>query len=357
MKERIMNILEMRFGLLAFACLCSGMVISSCAVEKEYQANEDEKMYLEAWLHTHHPDAKKTGMGIYLLNEEITGTGEDVTMPCYVMVTYTVRDLEGNITSSSDAESAKQTGDYDQTYYYGPRVWTFGEGSITKGLEDLLTGMKVGGEREALIPGWFQTYNRYETEEEYMKEVTDQSAQIYKVRVDEITEDIYEWQTDRIEEYCAEHSITLPEADPEGFYYIQETAGEGEPEDMHKDTTVYINYTGMRLDGQVFDTTDEKTAKDHHIFSSDKTYGPMEVTMSADSTEIKLDDNSIISGFGKTLWEMRPMEKGTGIFYSTYGYGTSGSGSLIPGYAPLIFKIELVPDPDPDEEDTEEGEE
>ena len=345
----------MKLRLLALAGLCCAF-FSSCAVEEETLANEDEKMFLEAWIHTHHPDAEKKGMGIYILNEEPVGTGEDVTMPCYVLVTYTVRDTDGNITSSSDAESAKQTGDYDRTYYYGPSVWSFSEGTINKGLEDLLTGMKVGGEREALIPGWLQTYKRYDTEEEYMKEVTDQSALIYKVRVDGITEDIYDWQTGQIEKYCAEHSLTLPEADPDGFYYITETAGEGKTEDMHKDTTVYINYTGMRMDGQVFDTTDERTAKDHHIFSESKTYEPMAVKMSSDSTQIKLDGNSIISGFGKTLWEMKPMEKGIGIFHSTYGYGTSGSGSLIPAYAPLVFKIELVPDPDPDEEETEDEE-
>ncbi len=342
----------MKFRLLAFAGLCTA-VLGGCAVKEETRPNEDEKMYLEAWIHTHHPDAEKAGMGIYMLGAEKTGDGEDVTMPCYVLVSYVVRDLEGNITTSSDAESAKQTGSYNETYYYGPQVWSFREGAINKGLEDLLAGMKVGGEREALIPGWFMTYNRYDTEEEYMANVTDQSSRIYKVRVDGIAEDIYEWQTEAIEEYCAEHSITLPEAGPEGFYYITETAGEGELEDMHRDTTVYINYTGMRLDGQVFDTTVEKTAKDHNIFSEDKTYGPMEVTMSSDSTQIKLDGNSIISGFGKTLWEMKAMEKGTGIFWSTYGYGTSGSGSLIPAYAPLVFEIELVPDPDPDEEEEE----
>ena len=55
--------------------------------------------------------------------------------------------------------------------------------------------------------------------------------------------------------------------------------------------------------------------------------------------------SSIIGGCGLTLWQMRAMEKGVGVFYSNYGYGNSGSGSSIPGYAPLIFEIELVAKP------------
>jgi len=34
-----------------------------------------------------------------------------------------------------------------------------------------------------------------------------------------------------------------------------------------------------------------------------------------------------------------------GMFYSPYGYGTSGSGNLIPAYAPLVFEIKLVDEP------------
>jgi FKBP-type peptidyl-prolyl cis-trans isomerase len=40
------------------------------------------------------------------------------------------------------------------------------------------------------------------------------------------------------------------------------------------------------------------------------------------------------------------MEKGVGVFYSNLGYQYSGSGASIPGYAPLIFEVEIVEKPE-----------
>jgi FKBP-type peptidyl-prolyl cis-trans isomerase len=58
------------------------------------------------------------------------------------------------------------------------------------------------------------------------------------------------------------------------------------------------------------------------------------------------DKSTVIAGFAKTLWEMKAMEKGVGVFYSNLGYSYSGSGSSIPGYSPLIFEIEIVAKPE-----------
>jgi translation elongation factor EF-G len=97
--------------------------------------------------------------------------------------------------------------------------------------------------------------------------------------------------------------------------------------------------------GLVFDTTDERTAKDNGIYSSSRTYEPVSVSWGETYSDIKMGGSSIIGGFGLTLWQMRAFEKGVGIFYSPLGYSYSGSGSSIPGYAPLIFEIEVVKKP------------
>ena len=344
----------MRFGFFAFAFLSACIACASCAVEEDSAPNEDEKVYLDAWLKTHHPDAEPVGMGVYVL-ETTAGTGENtVHLPCYARVTYTITDLEGNVSNTSDSTVAKRTGSFVKSNYYGPRVWTVAENAIFKGVEDMLMGLPEGSTRKAVIPGWLQTNYRYGTEEEYMTEITDNSPLIYEVKINEITDDMMQWQKDRMDEYAGKHlGGETPVFD--GFYFYSEPGSgtaESEETDFHKDTTIYINYTGKLLNGQVFDTTDERTAKDHNIYSASKDYAPVEVTMSSDSTEIKLGGNSIISGFASTLWRVsRPFEKCTGMFWSSLGYGTSGSGSTIPEYAPLVFEIELVENPDQEEEE------
>lgn len=355
--------MEMKFGFIVFAVFFTGLICSSCAVEEESMANEDEKMYLEAWLSIHHPEAERLGMGIYELSTERAESEKTVQLPCYARVTYTVTDLEGNVSSTSDMDVAKRIGTFNESYYYGPRVWYVAENAITRGQEDMLVGLPEGSSRTAVIPGWLQSNFRYDTEEEYMAEVTDKSPQIYIVKIDEITDDIMQWQKDEMAEHAAEY-VNGTEPVFEGFYFYSKTAAAAAGEDsesgkvdFHKDTTIFINYTGRRLDGQVFDTSIENVAKDYHIHDASKTYGPVEVTMSTDSTKIELDGNSVITGFASTLWRVtEPFEKCTGMFWSSMGYGSGGSGSQIPEYAPLVFEIELVADPDAEEEEEEEEE-
>ena len=115
-----------------------------------------------------------------------------------------------------------------------------------------------------------------------------------------------------------------------------------------KDTVIYINYTGKLLNGLVFDTNIERVAKDNHLYSSSKTYEPVSISWGEKYSDITMGSSasSVIGGFALTLWQMKAMEKGVGVFYSNLGYGYSGSGSSIPGYTPLIFEIELVAKPE-----------
>ena len=94
----------------------------------------------------------------------------------------------------------------------------------------------------------------------------------------------------------------------------------------------------------MFDTTIGDTAKVHRIYSASNTYSPATIKWAADSLSITMgsSSSSVIQGFSRTLWQMRSMEKGVGVFISDLGYGSNGSGNSIPGYAPLVFEVEMV---------------
>ena len=334
-------------SLLAFAAL----VITGCAKYADSGINDANKRYFDAWMQVNHPLAEPYGLGIYIL-EDNPGTGtETVKKDGFVMLDYVISDLEGNIASYTDEETARQLGTYTQGNYYGPKVQTIAEGVMYAGLLNALEGMQVGGHRKVIIPTWLMSYSTYDTEEEYLNNKTSAASAIYDITVRDFAEDIYKWQEKKIEEYFAEHrdvfgDMTVADslADHRGFYYKQITpAIDTIP--FPKDTTIYINYTGKLLDGTVFDTTDERLAKDSGIWSSSRTYAPVSVKWGENFSDITMGSSSVINGFSLTLWQMKAFEKGIGVFTSNYGYGYSGSGENIPGYAPLVFEIEIVAKP------------
>lgn len=337
--------------------LYTALVLASASCAKTVQpgVNDENNEFLKAWMHVNHPDIKPSGLGIYVLEEEM-GNGKEVEKDGFVIVDCTVTDLDGNISSYTDKMTAKQLGQYDTAYFYGPTIWTTTDATIQAGLADAVVGMKEGGRKKVVIPGWLLTYKVYDDKEDYLNPPKDKESSttttyetaIYDFTVREFADNIYDWEISKIGDYFkADPSLGLSVADSlqYGFYYKTLTA----PTDttsFPKDTTIYINYTGKLLNGLVFDTTDERTAKDNGIYSSSKTYKPVSIKWAEEYSDIQLSGSTVVSGFALTLWQMRAFEKGVGIFYSALGYSYSGSGKSIPGYAPLIFEIEIVAKPE-----------
>lgn len=362
--------MEMKRLFLPAVLAATALFATSCAKNAPIGANDANKRYFDAWLHVNNIDVEPSGRGIYVL-EEIPGTGREVKEGGYVYLDYKTTDLDGNVTSYTDAVTAQQEGEYDLSYYYGPGFLGTYEGNIYAGVADLLIGMKAGGYKKAIIPSWLFSYKDYEKESSYLKEATSSSNSIYEVRVKDFISDIDAWQIDSIgrffnndkvlingtpanEIFTTKNGWTMTSADSvhTGFYYKQLEA----PVDttsFESDTTIYINYTGRLLNGQVFDTTIEDIAKDNNIYSNSKTYEPVQInwvnkTEKEDFTSITMgtDEGSLIKGFALTLWQMRAMEKGIGVFFSTLGYEASGSGKKIPPFSPLMFEIEIVAKPE-----------
>lgn len=357
--------MKMRGILMAGAAAAALMAAAGCAKQMSTPANEAEKRYFDAWMHVHHPELTATGNWIYI-EEETAGKGKPADS-AFVFVTYTAMDLSGNVSATSDSTMAKRLNTWQPQNYYGPVVWN--RESQQAGVYYSMLGMNVGGTRRTIIPGWLMTYSRYTTEEEYLANVTGGTNSIYEIKITGQTGDISKWQVDSMYRFVGKDpldlfgKITPADSAEYGFYYEGIINAEDGTYDTEKrdtdtastlfptDTTVYINYTGRLLNGQVFDTTVERTAKDNNIYSSSRTYEPVSISWGENYSGITMgsSSSSVTSGFAKTLWRMSCVEgvkSATGMFWSNFGYGYSGSGSTIPAYAPLIFEIEFTEKPE-----------
>ena len=343
--------------------VAAGLLLVGCAQAIEESTNEADKRYFDAWISLNAPNIKPEGLGVYVMNEN-EGNGVEVTADGYALVDYVASDLEGNISSYTGSETAKQLGTYAETSYYGPKFWLTTDGTLQAGILDAVKGMKVGGSKKIIIPNWLMSYATYKTGAEYLSHTSNSANAIYEFTVKDFTKDVNQWQADSIvrffsnpdvkvagkpaKEIFVKDGATMTMADTlqAGFFYKQLSA----PIDtttFKQDTTVYINYVGKLLNGLVFDTNIKRVAQDNGLYSPSKTYGPSKVTWGENFSDITMGSgSSVISGFALTLWQMRAMEKGVGVFWSPLGYSYSGSGSSIPGYAPLIFEIELVAEPE-----------
>lgn len=338
----------------------SVIALASCGRVVATKQHEADKRSFDAWVKVQqekHPSPEylwqQTSLGSWLL-EETAGTGDPVDSSVdslYVRVNYTTRSLDGTITSYTSARIAQQLGTYNESYYYGPKILYLA--GTYAGVEEIVNGMRDGGRRKAVVPGWLQTYSRYDSPDKYLNDSTSRSPVIYDIELVEHFRNTDEWELDSISRYLVRNfperygtdagKARADSSGAHGFYYIRTEAPSSQ--DALIDTTVYVNYIGRLLDGKVFDTNIRDTAIFHGVYSSSREYGPTTVSYGTEWSDIKLDSGSVIEGFARILFGMGPFEKGTGIFYSPLGYSYNGSGSSIPGYAPLRFDIEIVPKP------------
>jgi len=347
-----MNIKTSRIITLLAAASAVAAVLGSCAKEAATENNASEKRFFDSWIRLNHPSAQRTTLGAYIVDDQ-PGTGETVTgEDTFILARYTVTDLEGNITSTTSEELAKQLGTWARSKYYGDQVLLNNTSYTEAGLLDIIKGMKVGGTRRGVIPGWLNVKTGYDTAEEYLKNCSGENA-VYTITITGKTDDIYALEVEQLEKFTDEY---MDGVDSTMYgYYCKQLVAPSDTTEIPVDTTYYINYTGRLLNGQVFDTTIKDTAKVYGIYSESKTYKPIQVNMSSEYTEITIgsdnDSNgvtgsTVVDGFSYTLSKLRKYQKVICAFYSVYGYGYSGMGAAIPKYAPLSFTIEYVDKPE-----------
>jgi len=328
------------------------LMAAGCAKESTWNTGQKAQAYLTMYMEKYYPNVEPNENGLYILEEE-EGDGEawdpDST---YIYAEYTIRTLDGTISSSTDYKIAQQLGTYDCSYYYGPRFMAQGSGSSFVGVDMLMEGMKVGGTRKAVIPAWLLNTSRLSSEEAYINACTSGSHLLYDVTFHGQTGNIDRTEIDSLERYVLREygvdrkaSTGFQDDAVEGtFYFFSDTSEFAGQRHFPRDTTLQIRYTGYLLNGQAFDTTDERIAKDNNIYYyTGKSYEPVSVTFSSKVSEIKMGSSTLITGFQGGLSQMVFQgQKATFLFTSTLGYAGSGSGSAIPPYSPLIFEVEIV---------------
>lgn len=331
------------------------LVAGACAKKSATTTGQDAREYLQLWMDKFYPGVNPNSDGLYIL-EDIPGTGEAWNSELsYVFVDVTIRTIGGTISATTDETLAKQLGTYSIANYYGPKYQMMGDGISYAGVDAMLKGMKLGGFRKAVIPAWMLTTGRYDTQQEYIDACSNSSSLIYEVGLQGQTDDPEKDAADFLTDYVHKNfgadieSVSyISGEDPDStFWFISDVSGFKEEDKLSETATVNINYTGkLARDGRVFDTSLERTAKDAGIYSADRTYEPQSVTLASSYENITMGStSSLISGFKGALSLMHwKGQKATVLFTSKHGYTSSGSGDVIPSYAPLIFELEILAD-------------
>ncbi len=322
----------LRFGTLLFA---SVVVFASCAKEETEGSDSIEKRILEAHIKTvYNNSIKPTSSGMYVINE-VVGTGAPIKKVCGVFVRYSTLDLKHNYLSTTYDNIAKRLGGYSDTTYYGPKLIMMGYYTTIRGLEEGLINMKEGSKARLIIPSWLSDYN-------YSGSSRQNSATtIYDIEILKVVDSIPKFQEDTLKAFSKKYYKGIDTLST-GFYLKSQKAGIGDT--LKVGASVSFWYVGKLLDGFVFDTNIEDTARKYKIYSSTKSYKALEATL----TEISSSEGTIIKGMTKALLNMKHGEKAVTFFDSSWGYGSTQKSFGV--YQPLFFQIEVVTDNNDDKD-------
>lgn len=125
-----------------------------------------------------------------------------------------------------------------------------------------------------------------------------------------------------IQEYLAKKGVTNAKKTPSGLYYVIHKEGTGPLAAAGK--TVAVNYTGVNMDGETFDSSVDSAF--NHV-------API---------EFPLGQHNVIAGWDEGIALLNKGGKATLYIPSGLAYGPQARGPKIPANAILIFDVELV---------------
>ncbi len=318
-----------------FAC-SAGFVFSSCAKEVEESADSIEQRVIEAYVKVNYNNTiTPTSSGLYIVPLR-TGSGASVKSLTGVYVRYTARDLKDNYLSTTVEDIAKQIGSYSASTYYGPSLFEIGYSSVMKGLEEALLTMREGGKVRVILPSWLSEYDFQGSSR------THSTTTIYEIEVLRVIDKLETFITDTLMGYSRKYYDNMAE-DSEGYYYKSIEDGIGKV--LKENDNIKYWYVGKLLDGFVFDTNIEDTARKYGIYSSSNSYNALDYTV---QNEDYTGEGSVVKGMAKTFLKMKHGGEAVTFFSPELGYGsqTKSFGK----YQPLFFHVWVVTDNDNDED-------
>ena len=328
--------------------LIAAVCLAGCAKTPSTNYGNLAQMEFDAWISVNKQAGwEETPLGCWIIEKTDNPAGAalgSVDDFPYMRISYTVTSLNGTVSTTTDKAVAQKIGTYVQSNYYGPQITYRGSSGIYAGVEEALEGMHVGGTCKVIIPGWLQTHDRFSTKQKYLDNMTEStSALIYEITVTDIVADIDVWETEILKAALGADMAKADSLAP-GVYYVcdREPANTNE---YSSGSTVHINYICRRmLDGQGVDTNMADSAKVFGTYKASGTYEPTIINWGSSASDITMtsSSNSVVSGFGAAIFHMHSLEKGRAYMVSSQAYSSSGSGSAIPAYCPLIFEIEFT---------------
>ena len=315
------------------------LLAASCAVSPVEDSYRSQDRVINAWVRQNYPGLSTfSGTGSYVLSME-PGSGPSVGDSSYITVHYTKYDLDGTVLSTNRRELAEQTGSYSATANYGGNTWRLGQGYLPDDLETVLKTMRSGGRLKLALPvsssdHSASLYSAFNGTEEGQNE-------IIEISIDTVVNNIVSYQEETIRNWFREHYHVADTA-AEHLYFRKLEAHEEETDSISEGHTIQVRYIGRYLDGKVFDTNIEDSAKFHRIWDSGASYNALTISFYKDDDEQFESNNSVVSGFREAIQMMNYGEKAVTLFGYQLGYGESGR-SPIPEYTPLLFWLYIEP--------------
>lgn len=322
------------------AMFLAGMLAVSCAVTPEEDSNYASDRMMKSWIKVNYPGTSPYGdTGAYILEME-QGNGPAVSDSSFIRAFYVKRKLDASITATNIRQIAEQTGSYSATAYYGGNTWQVDQGYLPAGLEKVVKTMRSGGHVKLALPvsassHEFSFYNAFSSTSESENLVID-------LTIDTVLSNIYDYQEKTVRSWFQEHYASTDTV-KEGLYFKKLIEKTEDADTVVEGGSIKVRYIGRTLDGTVFDTNIEDTAKFYRIWNSSNTYSALSINYyKTDDTKFS-SENSVVAGFGQAVLQMNYGETAVAVFNSKLGYEERGKSPSIPEYAPLFFWLYVEP--------------